>query len=170
MNRTWLCGLLIGLAVVGGSAAKVIAQTTPPTPPQPATTILAQSTIGPLLLTGHAKPWWVWSARLRTTGVSDFYVVDNKFNPGDSTGWHQHPGPSLIFVVNGTVTNYESGDPTCAPHTYSKGSLFVDSGGKDVHMLRNESSAAAETIAVQFLPTGSTRKTPAPEPPNCHVS
>jgi quercetin dioxygenase-like cupin family protein len=170
MNRTWLCGLLIGLAVAGGAAAKVIAQTTPPTPPQPATTILAQSTIGPLLLTGHLKPRWVWSAKLKTTGVSDFYVVDNKFNPGDSTGWHQHPGPSLIFVVNGTVTNYDSDDPACAPHAYSKGSLFVDSGGKDVHMLRNESGAAAETIAVQFLPTGATRKTPAPEPPNCHVS
>jgi hypothetical protein len=37
-------------------------------------------------------------------------------------------------------------------------------------MLRNESGAPAETIAVQFLPTGAARKTPAPEPPNCHVS
>jgi quercetin dioxygenase-like cupin family protein len=169
MNRKWLWGLLVGLAAAGGTAGNVIAQT-PATPPQPATAILAQSTIGPLLLAGHAQPRWVWSAKLKTTGVSDFYVVDNKFNPGDSTGWHEHPGPSLIFVVNGTVTNYDSSDPACAAHTYGKGSLFVDSGGSDVHMLRNESGAPAETIAVQFLPTGAARKTPAPEPPNCHVS
>lgn len=166
MNRKWACALLLGLAAAGGSAGKVIAQTTPS---KPQTTILAQSTLGPLLLAGHAHPRWVWAARLMTRGQSDFYVVDNKFNPGDSTGFHQHPGPSIIFVVNGTVTNYDSGDPGCAPHSYSKGAAFVDSGGNDVHMLRNESGAPAETIAFQMLPSGATRSTPAPEPPNCHI-
>jgi len=125
--------------------------------------------VGPLRLTGHSKPRWLWAARLMTRGLSDFYVVDNTFGENTTTGWHSHPGPSVIFVVAGTVTNYDSDDPACAPHRYSTGSAFVDSGGTDVHMLRNESNVPAETIAVQFLPTGAARKTDATEPANCHA-
>jgi hypothetical protein len=102
------------------------------------------------------------------------YVVDNKLAPVDpvtkavaSTGWHSHPGPSLIFVVAGTVTNYSSEDPTCTGHPYTVGQGFIDSG-KDVHILRNEGSVQAETIAVQFLPAGSTtRRIDQPAPGNC---
>ena len=170
MTRKWAIAPLIGLLAAGGYAGRVLADTpTPPPPPALATTILAKSTVGPLLLTGHAKPRSVWAARLMTRGLSDFYVVDNKFGDGTTTGWHSHPGPSIIFVVAGTVTNYDSDDPACAPHQYSAGSAFVDSGGTDVHMLRNESSIPAETIAVQFLPTGAARKTDATEPANCHI-
>jgi hypothetical protein len=102
------------------------------------------------------------------------YVVDNKLAPVDpdkkivaNTGWHSHPGPSLILVVAGAVTNYSSEDPTCTGHTYSTGQGFIDSG-KDVHILRNEGSVQAETIAVQLLPKGAARKIDAPTAPgNC---
>ena len=73
-------------------------------------------------------------------------------------------------MVTGTVTNYDSSDPSCAPKTYSQGAVFTDAGGTDVHMLRNEGAAPAETIAVQFIPQGQPRKTTEPEPANCHVS
>jgi quercetin dioxygenase-like cupin family protein len=169
MTRKWAIAPLIGLLVAGGYAGKVLADTGPPPPPPLVTTQLAKATFGPLRLTGHAKPHGLWAAKLMTRGLSDFYVVDNKFGLGTTTGWHSHPGPSLIFVVDGTVTNYDSDDPACAPHTYGKGSAFVDSGGTDVHMLRNESGLPAETIAVQFLPAGAARKTDATEPANCHV-
>ena len=108
-----------------------------------------------------------WSVRLKTHGLTDAYVVDNKIAPGGTTGWHSHPGPSMIFVVAGTVTNYEGDDPTCTGHAYSAGSGFTDAGGSDVHMLRNEGSVPAETIAVQFLPTGADRRTDKPDPGNC---
>ena len=93
--------------------------------------------------------------------------MDNKFPPGSDTGWHSHPGPSLIFVVAGTVTNYTSGDRACRPQVYVAGSSFVDEGGKDSHLLRNEGTVPAETIAVQLLPTGSTRRIDEPVPANC---
>lgn len=141
------------------------------------TTILAKATVGNLNLTGHATtpspvpgrsgPTGVWLALIRTLGVSDVYVVDNKLAPGGSTGWHSHPGPSLVFVVAGTVTNYASDEPGCAPHSYSAGSSFVDAGGTDEHVLRNEGAVAAETIAVQFLPTGATRRIDELAPANC---
>ena len=30
-----------------------------------------------------------------------------------STGWHTHPGPSLVIVTQGTVTEYDGDDPNC---------------------------------------------------------
>jgi hypothetical protein len=52
-----------------------------------------------------------WQAQIRTHGQSDVHVVDNKFAPAASPGWHSHPGPGLILVLSGTVTNYEASDP-----------------------------------------------------------
>ena len=74
----------------------------------------------------------------------------------------------MVFVVAGTVTNYLSDDPSCTPHVYTAGQSFVDPGGDDKHMLRNEDgSVTAETIAVQFLPQGATRRIDEPAPGDC---
>lgn len=74
----------------------------------------------------------VWKAMLKTKGVSDLYVQQNVFKPGATSGWHTHPGPSLITVTQGTVTVYDGDDPTCTPQVYSassQGTGFVDIGG-----------------------------------------
>jgi hypothetical protein len=126
-----------------------------------------QVSFGPINVTAHATNPSVWQMRLKTKGMSDGYVVDNKLAPGGTTGWHGHPGPSLIFVVAGTVTNYEADDPTCTGTPYSAGHGFVDSG-QDVHTLRNEGTVEAETIAVQLVPAGATRRIDVtPGPSNC---
>jgi uncharacterized cupin superfamily protein len=72
-----------------------------------------------------------------------------------------------VFVVSGTMTNYESDGEHCTKHVYSAGSNFVDAGGSDAHTLRNEGTTLAETIAVQLLPQGAPRKTDKPAPTNC---
>ena len=77
------------------------------------------------------------------------------------------PGPSLIFVIRGAVTNYTSDDPTCTGQVYSAGSGFVDPGGGDVHKLVNNGDVNAETIAVQLLPKDAPRRIDANVPANC---
>jgi hypothetical protein len=76
-----------------------------------------QSSRGPVRSSRTASP----DRSAKTHGQSDVYVVDNKFAPGGTAGWHSHPGPSLILVVAGTVTNYLGDDPNCTPHTYTAG-------------------------------------------------
>jgi len=107
-----------------------------------------------------------WDIKLMTKDTSDVYVTRNAIAAGGQSGWHSHPGPSLITVTVGTIKAYESTDPACGATTYHAGEGFVDYGDH-AHLLRNESGAAAETVAVQFLPTGATRRIDEPKPTNC---
>ena len=111
----------------------------------------------------------LWLSLQRTKGPSDLYVQSNEWAVGGSTGWHTHPGHSLIIVTAGEVTAY---DESCTPTVYAAGSGgsanvgFVDPGGDHVHLLRNEGAVIARTIAVQLIPAGAARRidvTQAPE-------
>jgi hypothetical protein len=168
MKTKWIGGLVVSALGIGVYAGDVVAST----PPAPAkATVLGQSRFGEFDINSHTIPANRWHAQLKTHGDSDAWVVDNTFpETGSATTWHTHPGPSLILVLHGTVTNYASDQPNCAGQTYAAGSGFIDEGGDDVHMLRNEGAGPAETIAVQLLPQGAPRKTDMPQPDNCHVT
>ena len=109
----------------------------------------------------------MWLSMQKTKGSSDLYVQSNVWQPGGSTGWHSHPGHSLIIITAGTVTAYESDDPECKPQVYTQGMSFVDSGGGHVHIIRNEGAVQAQTIAVQLIPAGGMRRIDAAAPANC---
>lgn len=127
-----------------------------------------------------AKPKWFWTAleefQHRTNGyelllrsklASEVWVTRNAIAVGGQSGWHTHPGPSLILVTAGEIRAYEGDDTTCTAKTYRAGEGFIDPGGGHVHLLRNESSAPAETVAVQFLPKDATRRIDSPAAGNC---
>jgi hypothetical protein len=109
----------------------------------------------------------LWLSFQKTKGSSDLYVQSNVWTPGGTTGWHTHPGHSLIIVTAGTVTAYDGHDPSCTPHAYTAGMGFVDAGGDHVHVLRNEGPVEARTIAVHLIPAGATRRIDADGPSSC---
>ena len=110
-----------------------------------------------------------WSLQLKSTAISDILVTRNAIATGGHSGWHRHPGPSLISVTAGEIVAYESHDPDCRPVRYRAGQGFIDYGDH-AHLLRNESGAPAETIAVQIVPAGSNRRIDAKQPDNCEVT
>jgi quercetin dioxygenase-like cupin family protein len=169
MKSKWMFALLLAGVVGAGSSAVDVMATTPTPPPSPVTTILGQSTFDGFHVSADSIPPGLWRAMIETHGQSDVYAVDNKFATGATTGWHSHPGPSLIIVVSGSVTNYSPSERNCAGHTYAAGASFIDAGGKDVHMLQNNGATPAETVAVQFIPHGQPRRIDEPQPtsPNC---
>ena len=151
-------------------------------------TTLAKGTLGPFEVFNHAilpnptgdgdndrDDKMLWLSLQKTKGSSDLYVQSNVWKPVDpitgtiaSTGWHSHPGHSLIIVTAGAVTDYESDDPECKPQVYTQRMSFVDSGGNHVHIIRNGGTVQASTIAVQLIPAGATRRIDATTaPPNC---
>jgi quercetin dioxygenase-like cupin family protein len=109
----------------------------------------------------------VWLSLQKTKGSSDLYVQSNTWQPGGSTGWHSHPGHSLITVTAGTLTEYHGDDPECKPTVYTAGMTFVDPGGSHVHIIRNEGNVVATNIAVQLIPAGQPRRIDVAAPGNC---
>jgi hypothetical protein len=83
-------------------------------------------------------------------GPLDIIVRTHDYAPGSSTGWHSHPGPIFIQVIEGQVTFYERDDPTCTPKVVSKGQGYVDTGKG--HIGRNESGAPARDVSVILAP------------------
>jgi len=139
-------------------------------------TTIAMGTFGDINAFNHLAPpeFWqllhrsdVWFSLQKTHGDSDLYIQSNTWQPGGTTGWHSHPGHSLIIVTSGTLTNYESTDRHCAPHVYTAPATFVDEGGDHVHMVRNETAQVATGYAVQLIPAGAMRRIDADAPPQC---
>ena len=63
-----------------------------------------------------------------------------------------------MIVTAGTLTAYDGDDPACTPHLYTAGMGLVDEGGDHTHVIRNEGSVEARTVAVQLIPAAATRR------------
>jgi quercetin dioxygenase-like cupin family protein len=99
-------------------------------------------------------------------GPIDMVVRRHDYEAGGSTGWHAHPYPVFITVVSGTLTFYESNDPTCTPIVVTAGHGYVDSGKG--HLGRNETDQPAVDISVIMAPVGAAFRAELPAPnPNC---
>ena len=122
----------------------------------------------------------VWLSLQKTKGKSDLYVQSNTWQAANpltgaiaSTGWHTHPGHSLIIVTAGTLTEYEGSDCTKHVYTFVPGQpapTLIDPGHGHVHLIRNEGTAPASSVAVQLVPydpAKQNRRIDAPAPENC---
>jgi len=94
----------------------------------------------------------------------DIVVRTHDYAPGGSTGWHTHPGPVFITVLEGSVTFYEADDPTCTPKVVYANEGYVDTGHG--HYGRNESGQPAKDVTVILAPVGQPFRgeLPAPSP------
>ena len=90
--------------------------------------------------------------KAKATHPLDFVVRTHDYAPGSTTGWHSHPGPVFITVIEGQVTFYEYDDPTCTPTVVSAGQGYVDTGHG--HIGRNESGSPARDVTVIIAPVG----------------
>jgi mannose-6-phosphate isomerase-like protein (cupin superfamily) len=88
--------------------------------------------------------------------------------PAGHTGWHTHPGPTLVSVAQGEGTLYH-GIPGCPAHKYGVGTSFFQPS-TEVHNLRNEGSAPLVVYAIYYLPVGTPNtaiRTDQPQPGSC---
>ena len=107
-----------------------------------------------------------WHAEIKSAPALDLAVQSIVFQAGGQSGWHSHPGPVFIEVVSGTMTFYESDDPTCTGIVRTVGQGYLDVG-EHAHIARNETSAPAQTIVTYFAPPGAALRIDEPNPGNC---
>ena len=80
---------------------------------------------------------------------TDVAVQKLTIQPGGHTGWHTHPGPTVVVVKSGTVTFI---DEDCDVHTYNVGDAYVDQGVGHVHIARNDDTEPVVLWNATFIP------------------
>jgi hypothetical protein len=129
------------------------------------------------LARGAAGAFRIHEERLRVDAreATDVAIVRATLDEGGSTGWHGHPGPSMVIVKSGTVTMYEpvrhhdrgrGRHGGCAVRSFGPGQAFVHPSS--VHNFVNSGPGKAEFLVVYFVPAGAApllRDEPAPR--NC---
>ena len=107
-----------------------------------------------------------WEVEVEAGPALDIAVQRIVFQPGGQSGWHSHPGPVFISVVEGTMTFYESGDPDCAPIVRHAGEGYLDVGDH-AHIARNETLEPATNVVTYLAPPGSGLRIDQPQPTHC---
>jgi quercetin dioxygenase-like cupin family protein len=91
--------------------------------------------------------------KFQTKGSVDLVTNRVTIGPNGSSGWHAHPGVTLVTVAEGTVVHY---DADCARTVYPTGTAFVESGDHPL-LVRNESATTPAVNIVTFVvPAGTT--------------
>jgi mannose-6-phosphate isomerase-like protein (cupin superfamily) len=113
----------------------------------------------------------VWKIELEATRMVEVWTVQFTVQPGGHGGWHTHPGPAVFTISEGTLTMYESDDPSCTPRVFpaGTGSIEADTATHN-HLLRNETNSVARTIVTFLVPVGTGLpglRTDLPDPGNC---
>jgi hypothetical protein len=107
-----------------------------------------------------------WHVEVKAKSALDIAVQSIVFAPGSYSGWHSHPGPVFIQVVTGTMTFYESDDPTCTPVVRHAGEGYLDTGDH-AHIARNETALPATNLVTYLAPPGAALRIDQPRPGNC---
>ncbi len=149
------------LVALGVAILALVVGTALATPPRGQTaTPLTRATLGQFEAEGDGIE--VESER-RSADIAVAKVV---LEPGGSTGWHHHPGVTLVSVASGTVTEY---DVKCEKTVFTAGEGFVESKG-EVHLARNRGNVKAVLYATFIVPTQTTDlRIDAPKPEGCNV-
>jgi len=96
----------------------------------------------------------------------DLVIREHAYEPKSTTGWHKHPGPVFITVLEGEVTFYEYDDPSCTPTVVKEGQGYVDTGHG--HIGLNKTNLPAKDITVIVAPVGLAFRDELPAPgPYC---
>jgi len=117
----------------------------------PSTNIDPASIPAPGTLAG-ATPVYVQSVDAFTRAINQAHGTNTvlqhlRFTPGQSTGWHTHPGPNIVMIVKGSFTLI---DEHCIETQYGPGQGFAT--GLNVH----EAIAGpegADFYSLYFLPS-----------------
>jgi len=102
---------------------------------------------------------------LHLKGPTDALQTELVFQAGGETGWHYHPGPVVVMIKSGALTEtHSNGCVTVHP----QGSVFFEMAN-EVHNASNETPGVTDVYATFLSPAGSQPLIPAANPGGvCH--
>lgn len=97
---------------------------------------------------------------LHAKGPNDVLQSLLVFQPGGDTGWHYHPGPVIVVVKSGALTETHSNG---CMEVHPAGSVFFETDG-EVHRALNQTSGVTEVYATFISPSGAQPLIPTADP------
>jgi len=133
-----------------------------------ATTAVALAAGGPQItekVLGAASVAHPYSVQVKHK--ADVVVAKATVPPGASFGWHSHRASVVAIVTSGTLSLYDSADPSCTAQRISAGHGFTEEAGH-VHLARNEGRKSVVVLVTYLgLKHGVNPDVPAASPGNC---
>lgn len=94
----------------------------------------------------------------------DVFVQHQTYAPGGHSGWHSHPGATVIYVESGTMS-FRTGN--CVRQTFTAGQGVVEPGDQ-LALARNEGAVPLVLRVVYFnVPVAGSPRIDQPEPSTC---
>ena len=152
-RRTRLVAALTGMVVAASLGFAAVAIASP-----------SSGTISPVIIATGSMPTGMGLAVHPGTNT---IIGQYTFGPHSSTGWHSHPGKTLVVVQSGTFTVYHD---NCHAMTYGPGESFVELPSS-VHVGRNETDSSVQLGVVYFdVPIGGSPRIDQPQPDGCDAT
>jgi quercetin dioxygenase-like cupin family protein len=97
---------------------------------------------------------------MHARGPNDILQAKLVFQPGGDTGWHIHPGPVIVVIKSGALTEiHRNGCVSVHP----AGSVFFERAG-EVHRAINQTGNVTEVYATFISPSGAPPLQPTGDP------
>src|SRR5262249_42620018 len=120
-KKTVLAGGFVTICAAASLAYAALPSTSVPPDQVPLGTLVGQTAVNVLSVDAFTRA-------INQAHGTNSVLQHVRFAPGQSAGWHTHPGPNIVVVVAGSVTLT---DEHCNVTTYGPGEGFAT--GIDVH-------------------------------------
>ncbi len=97
---------------------------------------------------------------LQVGGPNDVLQTELIFQPGGAVGWHIHPGPVVVVIKSGVLTEIHA-DGCMSVHP--AGTVFFEEAGV-VHNALNATGGVTDVYATFLSPSGASPLIPVPNP------
>lgn len=107
-----------------------------------------------------------WDLFIKAKSASEVGVDRLTVQPGGFSGWHAHPAPVFVTVIEGEIQWFDGANPVCSWTTYHAGQSFIEEA-HHVHNVRNATGAPAVFIGVRISPESVPFRIDERKPTNC---
>jgi len=100
---------------------------------------------------------------------NDVATAQNTLDPGGSSGWHSHPGITVVVVQSGefTLLSERVKGGRCHVHTYSAGQVYLERPGNEQTGVNHGSVPAVLAVTSFNVPDGGSARIERTDPGNC---
>jgi quercetin dioxygenase-like cupin family protein len=100
---------------------------------------------------------------------NDVATNQNTIQPAGYSGWHSHPGTSVLILQSGQLTLFS--EPitggACSVHTYTAGQVFLEHPENEYNAVNTGTEPAVVAVTFFNVPHGGSSRIEQTNPGNC---